>query len=93
MSKYGVYYGPHIPILELNTEIHSKWPDKNSVFWHFSRSDDWYLKGIFSSILTIVAYQQKQPQEVFYKKCVNKILSKLTGKHLRQSLFFNKVAG
>ena len=33
------------------------------------------------------------PPEGFYKKCVLKNYEKLTGKHLCQSLFFNKVAG
>ena len=36
---------------------------------------------------------QKQPPEVFYEKSVLRNFSKFTGKHLRQSLFFNKVAG
>ena len=36
---------------------------------------------------------QKQPPKVFYKKGVFEIFAKLTGKHLFQSLFFNKVAG
>ena len=36
---------------------------------------------------------QKQPPKVFYKKGVLKNLAKLTGKHLCQSLFFNKVVG
>ena len=36
---------------------------------------------------------QKQPQEVFYKKDGLKNFAKLTGKYLRQSLLFNKVAG
>ena len=31
--------------------------------------------------------------EVFCKKCVLRNFTKLTGKHLCQSLFFNKVAG
>ena len=35
----------------------------------------------------------KQPPEVFYKKGVLKNFTKLTGKHLRQSLFFNKDVG
>ena len=30
---------------------------------------------------------------MFYKKCVLKIFVKVTGKHLSQSLFFNKVVG
>ena len=36
---------------------------------------------------------QKQPPEVLYKKGVLRNFSKFTGKHLCQSLFFNKVAG
>ena len=35
---------------------------------------------------------QKQPPEVFYEKGVLKNFAKFTGKHLWQSLFFNKVA-
>ena len=34
---------------------------------------------------------QKQPPEVFYKKCALRNFGKFTGKHLCQSLFFNKV--
>ena len=34
---------------------------------------------------------QKQPPEVFYKKCVFKIFAKSTGKRPYRSLFFNKV--
>ena len=37
--------------------------------------------------------QQKQPPEVFSKKGIPKDFAKLTGKHLCQSLFFNKPAG
>ena len=37
--------------------------------------------------------QQKQTPEVFYKKVVLKNFTKFTGKHLRQGLFFDKVAG
>ena len=36
---------------------------------------------------------QKQPPEMFYKKGALKNFTKFTGKHLCQSLFFNKVAG
>ena len=36
---------------------------------------------------------QKQPPEVFCKKDVLKNFAKFTGRHLCQSLFFNKVAG
>ena len=35
---------------------------------------------------------QKQPPKMFYKKGIPKFnFAKFTGKHLRQSLFFNKV--
>ena len=37
-------------------------------------------------------FMQKQPQEVFFKKDVLQSLAKFTGKHLCQSLFFQKVA-
>ena len=36
---------------------------------------------------------QKQPAEVICKKSVLRNFTKFTGKHLCQSLFFNKVAG
>ena len=36
---------------------------------------------------------QKQPPDVFHDIGVLKIFAKLTGKHLCQSLFFNKIAG
>ena len=39
-------------------------------------------------------YHQKQPPEVFCKrKYFHRNFAKFTGKHLYQSLFFNKVAG
>ena len=37
-------------------------------------------------------YSQKQPPEMFYKKGVLKNFAKFTGKHMRWSLYFNKVA-
>ena len=36
---------------------------------------------------------KKQPLEEFNKKCAFKNFEKLTGEHLRGSLFFNNVAG
>ena len=41
----------------------------------------------------MVVLLQKQPPEVFCEKGVLRNFAKFTGKHLRQSLFFNKVAG
>ena len=37
--------------------------------------------------------KKKQTPEVLFKKGALKIFTKFTGKHLCQSLFFNKVAG
>ena len=38
-------------------------------------------------------FMQKHPMEVLLKKGVLKYFSKFTGKHLCQSLFFNKIVG
>ena len=48
------------------------------------------LNPISASLLT---YHQKQPPGVFLRKGVLGNSAKFTGKHLCQSLFFNKVAG
>ena len=44
-------------------------------------------------IIEEIVKRQKQPPEVFYDKKVLRNFAKFTGKHLCQSLFFNKVAG
>ena len=44
-------------------------------------------------VLLSYDFLQKQPPEVFCKKDVLRNFAKFTGKHLCQSLFFNKVAG
>ena len=49
-----------------------------------------YIK--FTSTI-IFRYMQKQLQEVFYAKDVLWNLTKFTGKHLFQRLFFDKAAG
>ena len=46
------------------------------------------MQNFFVSI-----YNQKQPPEVFLRKGVLRNFAKFTGKHLCQSLFFNKLAG
>ena len=48
------------------------------------------LKVVSQIVMTLVS---GQPTELLYKKGVLKILAKIRGKHLRQSVFFNKVAG
>ena len=42
---------------------------------------------------TLFEYFHKQPPKVFFKKGVLRNFAKLTGKHLCQRFFFNKVAG
>ena len=44
-------------------------------------------------ISAVILELQKQPLEMFYEKGVLKNFAKFTGKHLCQSLFFNKVEG
>ena len=56
----------------------------------------WFLDGVFCIISLFKVFLlkfQKQPPEVFYKKSVLRNLTKFTGKHLCQSIFFNKIAG
>ena len=45
------------------------------------------------SFFSLIRLSQKQPPELFYKKCILRNFPKFTGKHLFQSLFFNNVAG
>ena len=40
----------------------------------------------------IVMWKEEQPPQVFCKKVVSRNFANFTGKHLCQSLFFNKVA-
>ena len=64
VSKYGVFFGPYFPVFKLNTEIYggnlriqSEYRKirkrKNSLFWHFSRSDD-FTDFFWSYIKTIL---------------------------------------
>ena len=58
----------------------------------------YYLNKIYFCFAKIkfskhTLYKQKQPPEVFYQKSVLRDFTKFTGKHLCQSLSFNKVAG
>ena len=49
--------------------------------------------AIYDEKLLIISKEQKQSPEVFCKNNVLRNFVKLTGKHLRKGLFFNKVAG
>ena len=60
----------------------------NDSEWKPSKSLQWY-HYICSETITY----QKQPPEVFCKKGILRNFAKFTGKHLCQSLFFNKVTG
>ena len=59
------------------------------LFCGYRAFTDWFriVKDCYFHVILL-----KQPQEVFSKKRVLKCFTKCTGKHLRQSLFFNKVA-
>ena len=50
-------------------------------------------KSLMKNCLSCAECIQKQPPEVLCKKSVFGNFTKFTGKHLGQSLFFNKVAG
>ena len=65
---------------------------------YLSQDKIYYLNKIYFCFAKIkfskhTLYKQKQPPEVFYKKSVLRDFTKFTGKHLCQSLSFNKVAG
>ena len=47
---------------------------------------------VYSKVYSPCWYLQKMPPEVIYKKGVLKNFAKFTGKHLYQSLCFNKIA-
>ena len=51
-----------------------------------------YANQIYHEPKTKFLQKQNQPQEVFYVKRFFRNFTKFTGKHLWQSLFFNKVA-
>ena len=52
-----------------------------------------HFDATIKNLQIVIDILEKQPPQLFYKKGVLKNLAKFTGKHLRQSLFFNKVAG
>ena len=51
------------------------------------------MYSISECLISLKYMWQKQPTKVFCKKGVLRNFTKFTGKHLCQSLFFNKVAG
>ena len=76
---------------------------ENLIFCALILTDFFSLKRIIILVLNfqqlsrqnfkVFGKVQKQPPDVLYDIGVLKIFAKLTGKHLRQSLFFNKIAG
>ena len=52
-----------------------------------------YKKLMQFCSLSHLAFLHRQPPEVLYEKDVVRNFAKFTGKHLCQSIFFNKVAG
>ena len=54
-------------------------------------SSSWFDIGRTLNFSLVILHAQKQPPVVLYKKGVLKNFAKLTGKHLCQTLFFNKV--
>ena len=65
-----------------------KHPDENTINWYIASPS---LARAAQSRRTACKFQKK-PLEVFFKKDVLKNFAKFTGKHLCQSLFYNKVA-
>ena len=81
----------HLFIVELSCENSERLKALTSFSKYHHRC---LTSSLFVSALKLVLHAlQKQPPEVFYKKCILKNFAKFTGKHLCQSLFFNKVAG
>ena len=62
--------------------------DIQTFFFHYKLQADILFWPISVHVTSV---GQKQPPEVFCKKGVLKNFAKFTGKHLCQSLFFNKV--
>ena len=72
------------------------WTRKNSLFWHFSRSlKSWKFNVVIKDGDKDYHYLgfRSSHQRCFIIKSVLRNSAKFTGKHLYQSLFFNKVAG
>ena len=84
-------YLNHFYVLKKNRIIvYSPKTSSNIPFrYHF----DFLFIMIISISISLNLIIQKKAPEVFYKKCVLRNFVKLTGKHLCQSLFFNKVIG
>ena len=70
----------------------------NQIWCHLLKKNLMKKTLIFCTVIISFALiekrdlEQKQPPEVFYKKGVLRNFIELTGKHLYQSVFFNKVA-
>ena len=78
-SREGVLLSPPLPVFLGKKLLQNKW--NNWIFVLFSFPAFWLYKN-----------KQKQSFGMFCKKGVLKTFAKFTGKHLRWSLFFHKVA-
>ena len=81
--KNSVKFTGKIPASEFAKFLRTPFITEHTVFYN----DQFCLN------LVLLSKLRKQPLEVFCKKAVLKNFTKFTGKHLHQSLFFNKVAG
>ena len=83
--RKGVFSGPHFPAFGLSSEYRKIRTRKISVFGHFPRSESFHV--------SYFCFCRSSRLEVFCRKGVLRNFAKFTGKHLRQSLLFNEVAG
>ena len=83
VPKNSVKFTGKIPASEFAKFLRTPFITEHTVFYN----DQFCLN------LVLLSKLRKQPLEVFCKKAVLRNFTKFTGKHLHQSLFFNKVAG
>ena len=88
-------YGP-VSLLNMFSKIYERFMHKNVTSFvnsFLSEFSPAIQISYSTNYVLINNANQKQQPEVLRKKSVLKTFSKFTGKHLRQSLFFNKVLG
>ena len=80
--------------LRIRTIFTQRWCEMHLVFsWRVCSVCKFSIVSSNLSLDSPWSYIQKQPPEVFFKIGVLKNFTKFSGKHLRQILFLNKVAG